>query len=719
YGTEINYIPASKIVSSWLFNVAGSGKKSKTTYFNLPLNIAHVEIIFQHEVLPSNEWIPLCGFDSKASYEPSWRTDVCITENLMENITRCICPFSGTFVVLLMKKSYNISPIKVPSIPMVVIVCCGCCFLQSTIAFVILLPNIYIRRCYISINFALLQFCLSVTATMSLTILSLLKFLPQEWLGLLSSSFAAVLLLSSSTLVAIVLIIQSELEIESSAIFTMASKIPTTIQKSPMKKGSIKTNTTTTTNPSSESSQTVTETSEHNHSPSDSIRKQEKAVMKFSELSSTNRGVKSAICLSWLLPILCAMCIPMVYQIIGHRLNDWWLAYSSPDFIIFTIIESLLLFLFILLFVTLMKHLIYLSRKYEKVKLTLKKRIGLLNRIALLYAINFLSHMFYLIYLNRGGNIFSYLFSITSILLGLMIILCFIIKVENYAVGETTSSSNKSSVKNSLDDFCTTTTINNSLNFYSSQDMEKDNKSLTMKVFSNTISSFPIDTKTSKATTSLLSCSQKQSTIRHTSHPRLADVQICTNEIIDLTKSGTGKEIPVNLNAQARSYELKNINMMSIYDTAHSSATMPAGFSTEKMNSTKCLDILQGISKDSIVGIRDNNLEVKKQEIFQTPTVIITLTNSDGKHYCDNLINNNTEDADGVLNLISNDLDYLLNRTQEVPTISASTDNHHIQNQLPTNTPPPPVAFANQIKSPVLLLKHDVIMEESEHEIDS
>lgn len=44
-----------------------------------------------------------------------------------------------------------------------------------------------------------------------------------------------------------------------------------------------------------------------------------------------------------------------------------------------------------------------------------------------------------------------------------MIILCFVIKVENYAVGETTSSSTKSSMKNSLDDFCTTT-INNSLN---------------------------------------------------------------------------------------------------------------------------------------------------------------------------------------------------------------------------------------------------------------
>lgn len=195
----------------------------------------------------------------------------------------------------------------------------------------------------------------------------------QEWHGLLSSSFAAVLLLSSSTLVAIVLIIQSELEIETSAIVSSTVKLPGVTRKSSMKKTSIKTSTTTTTTPSSESSQTATDASDRSHSPSNSIKKQQKTAMKFSNLSSTNRGVKSAICLSWLLPILCAMCIPMIHAIIGHRASDWWLELASPEFIVFAITESLLVFLFALLFVTLLKHLIYLSRKYEKVNM-LKKR---------------------------------------------------------------------------------------------------------------------------------------------------------------------------------------------------------------------------------------------------------------------------------------------------------------------------------------------------------
>lgn len=196
----------------------------------------------------------------------------------------------------------------------------------------------------------------------------------QEWHGLLSSSFAAILLLSSSTLVAIVLIIQSELEIETSSMYTTAAKIQNGSRKASLKKTSIKTSTTTTTTPSSESSQTGTEASDHNHSPSISVRKQQKAAMKFSNLSSTNRGVKSAICLSWLLPMLCAMCIPMIHKITGHRSSEWWLEKSSPDFVIFAITESLLVFLFVLLFVTLMNHLIYLSKKYEKVNVILRKR---------------------------------------------------------------------------------------------------------------------------------------------------------------------------------------------------------------------------------------------------------------------------------------------------------------------------------------------------------
>uniref|UniRef100_A0A182PCT7 Ig-like domain-containing protein n=1 Tax=Anopheles epiroticus TaxID=199890 RepID=A0A182PCT7_9DIPT len=106
FGTDIDYIPASKIISSWLYYANRTGSEANQP-LHVPLEAAHVEIVFQHENSPTSEWIPLCGYDSKATFEPTWRTDLCITENLLENITRCICPLSGTFVVLLAKKNYN------------------------------------------------------------------------------------------------------------------------------------------------------------------------------------------------------------------------------------------------------------------------------------------------------------------------------------------------------------------------------------------------------------------------------------------------------------------------------------------------------------------------------------------------------------------------------------------------------------------------------------
>ena len=72
---------------------------------------------------------------------------------------------------------------RTSSVSMFIIISCGCCFLQSTIAFVILLPNIYIRRCYISI--LKMQFCVSVSITMTFLILGLLKYLPQVSIFLL------------------------------------------------------------------------------------------------------------------------------------------------------------------------------------------------------------------------------------------------------------------------------------------------------------------------------------------------------------------------------------------------------------------------------------------------------------------------------------------------------------------------------------------------------
>lgn len=139
--------------------------------------------------------------------------------------------------------------------------------------------------------------------------------------------------------------------------------------------------------------------------------------------------------------------------------------------------------------------------------------------------------------------------------------------------------------------------------------MEKDNKSMPLRVFSNTMSNFPIDSKTT--VTSILQQQQQgakpqqqqQTSHRHAIHSRLTDIQMCSNDIIDLSSSSQqqNENAGVNLNAQSRPYDVSkiNTNMMSIYDVNGSNISNFAEINSSVKSSgiVNNLDILKGISK--------------------------------------------------------------------------------------------------------------------------
>ncbi|XP_058449238.1 uncharacterized protein LOC131429205 [Malaya genurostris] len=373
FGTDIDYIPASKIISTWLYYANRTGYEPNRP-LHVPLESAHVEIIFQHENSPTSEWIPLCGYDAKATFEPTWRTDLCITENLIENITRCICPLSGTFVVLLAKKNYNASVPRTSARPILVVMSCGCCFLQSCIAFAIMLPILYQRRC--CVTFLKMQFCSATSLAMAIFILGLLQLFPSEWYNVVIALLTAFLLLSSSSLIAITVLVTTEL----------------------------------------------------------GPRKLTAAT------STLATGISGSIGLSWFLPILCATSTPLVYSVMVEAPTHWWHTTDSFGFILFIVIELLFVILFLLLFLTLMKKLLYLAKKHDKHNTSILRRIGLLYRTAMLFVSNVLCHSFYLVYLNTEDLLGGYAFSVSSIIMGFCILFSFVIKAEVKHESESTSS---------------------------------------------------------------------------------------------------------------------------------------------------------------------------------------------------------------------------------------------------------------------------------------
>lgn len=69
------------------------------------------------------------------------------------------------------------SMIRTTSRPIFVVVSCGCCFLQSCIAFGILLPILYSRKC--SVTFLKMQFCTATSTAMAIFTLGFSKLLPE------------------------------------------------------------------------------------------------------------------------------------------------------------------------------------------------------------------------------------------------------------------------------------------------------------------------------------------------------------------------------------------------------------------------------------------------------------------------------------------------------------------------------------------------------------
>lgn len=88
----------------------------------------------------------------------------------------------------------------------------------------------------------------------------------------------------------------------------------------------------------------------------------------------TYGGVRGAIGLSWLFPVLCSMCVPLVHNIVEQVTTNWWLEYGTFGFILFLITDILFVILFTYLFLTLIKKLFYLAKKHDKYNATIIKR---------------------------------------------------------------------------------------------------------------------------------------------------------------------------------------------------------------------------------------------------------------------------------------------------------------------------------------------------------
>ncbi|EDW85213.2 uncharacterized protein Dwil_GK18398 [Drosophila willistoni] len=631
---DADYVLTSRIIQTWLFQSNRSNDNFREP-LDLPFEAGHVEIIFQHESVPkTGDWVAVCGHDYKASFDSTWRSDLCITKHLMENITRCICPLSGTYVVMLTKRQQNSTQQNAPQRPIFVIVSCACCLLQCCSAFLILLPIWCNRKC--AVTFLKMQFCISTSSVMLIYLLGFMKMLPVNWHAIISSSLASLLLLGISTLIAIALVIHTELmpkkylqigtnkataTSSSSSASSPGSKHHQQQDKRRREHESLSlSNITQISAQSSGSGQNTNSSCRRRPAAlsSGASSSSASAAASAASLQGSKAGIRGAIGISWLLPLLFAIAAPLICSIIGKWPRHWWLeivwhkqsdetgggdgnaaefdgvyysthsllngdnllleseaflgnasngkrsgsdhtafteissmgddvatstssitassggsymdmpvswnrfgslsaldAHGHPStaaftsglsgspslsFLLFVCIDLLFIFLFCALFAILMKKLLWLWHKnrnvhthpLDKFNMALHRRLGLLYRAGGLLVVKLCTDGFFIVYVNSSPDtLWAYPFGISCIILGFVILFCFVIKAESQLRGPPFLSSNGSSQNSSLkqtkfntsktsldDNYCTTTTasINSPLTFYTNHDKEKESE---------------------------------------------------------------------------------------------------------------------------------------------------------------------------------------------------------------------------------------------------
>lgn len=145
----------------------------------------------------------------------------------------------------------------------------------------------------------------------------------QNWHAIISSSLASLLLLGISTLIAIALVIHTELVPKK--YLQIGSKPPTPTKQAASKRRESLSNITQISSAQSPeangSSRSRSRSQSRNHPPPSRGRS---AAGSSLPLSSGSAGIRGAIGISWLLPLLFAIAAPLICSIIGKWPRHWW-----------------------------------------------------------------------------------------------------------------------------------------------------------------------------------------------------------------------------------------------------------------------------------------------------------------------------------------------------------------------------------------------------------
>ncbi|XP_049845498.1 uncharacterized protein LOC126298235 [Schistocerca gregaria] len=139
---------------------------------------------------------------------------------------------------------------------------------------------------------------------------------------------------------------------------------------------------------------------------------------------------QTVICIITGVPVLALLCSHLVHHSTDWNLNSWWLIIGSTTFNIFITSITIMLLLFAFLYFMVIRKLSNYSRERHSGTKSVKYRTGLLKRAGIIFLMMVIVEISSILYINLQTVTYHYVFSVSTSLLGFSVLVCYIISSE-------------------------------------------------------------------------------------------------------------------------------------------------------------------------------------------------------------------------------------------------------------------------------------------------
>ncbi|XP_033219587.1 cadherin EGF LAG seven-pass G-type receptor 2-like [Belonocnema kinseyi] len=315
-----------------------------------------VDLRIRHSNNQSAVWNISCGVLDNLG---SWDLNACTaTPFLQERTVQCICPSTGTFAAFLTSRTVKVVLTKSERTPFIVIFGCGSCLLQCLLSSLIIGLFWWNNRTWI--NFLKLQCCGAIIAAMGMFIYAAYNNLPESSWTIVAVSLETFLLVAMTAPISQVLIIYAELT---------------------------------------------------NIRPGHHLQPTVIAVIT---------GV----------PILSVLATELIHKSAGWRHESWWLIFGSGVYNIFITCTAMMLLIFGLLYGgVLLRSRALVKGRFVKKK-SIEARLHMVHRTTVIICGIIAMEASSVFYINSTSIIVHYVFALSSALLGFIIFMMYVITSE-------------------------------------------------------------------------------------------------------------------------------------------------------------------------------------------------------------------------------------------------------------------------------------------------